>query len=586
MPNPTLAQMGFLDEDTQQEVVYDIEDSEARSDISTLENKIGSANGIAELDSNGKVPSAQLPSYVDDVLEYASESAFPAIGETGKIYVALDTNKTFRWSGSAYVEISESLALGETSSTAYAGNKGKANADAIDGMKNGSSIDSFGDVETALANKVDKVTGKGLSTNDYDNTAKGIVDNIQDNVIANTKLIKDTVGWSRKNLLDNDLTNTFPVIEKNGVTFSIQKDNSIIVNGTATANITDYFIKTHLSLKAGKYICTGNPEGTTGFVTGLRISDPSYATVNYFFEGGFELTLNSDIDELRVDIRVGSGATFNNVIFKPMIRSAYILDDTYEPYFGSTAFPRSEQAVLGAKNRFNFDAWKGIARTDATATWGDDSLTLVATAANGRTNLSISDAAKIHVNAGEVYKFTWEDGGSGNSAKFEVINPNDTQHNLASVLCTDEELLVTVPSGCTELIYRVIIPTNGQTAIISKIMCTLATDPDPTYAPFAMTNKELTEKKIDVPQVIANNTDLDNIQKSGVYYAYGPSGLSHNPEGNNIFTLFVTELHKDNFVHQILIVVTGSTSLIYCRRLGASPATWGSWIKFEGTIVS
>lgn len=85
----------------------------------------GAANGVAELDENGMVPSAQLPSYVDDVLEYASQSAFPAAGESGKIYVALDTNLTYRWSGSAYVEISPSLALGETSSTAYRGDRGK-----------------------------------------------------------------------------------------------------------------------------------------------------------------------------------------------------------------------------------------------------------------------------------------------------------------------------------------------------------------------------------------------------------------------------------------------------------------------------
>lgn len=86
----------------------------------------GSANGVAELGSDGKVPSSQLPSYVDDVLEYDSLSAFPATGETGKIYVAKDTNLTYRWSGSAYVEISPSLALGETSSTAYRGDRGKA----------------------------------------------------------------------------------------------------------------------------------------------------------------------------------------------------------------------------------------------------------------------------------------------------------------------------------------------------------------------------------------------------------------------------------------------------------------------------
>ena len=84
----------------------------------------GTANGVASLDSTGKVPSSQLPSYVDDVLEYATQTSFPSTGEAGKIYVAQDTNKTYRWGGSVYTEISSSLALGETSSTAYAGNKG------------------------------------------------------------------------------------------------------------------------------------------------------------------------------------------------------------------------------------------------------------------------------------------------------------------------------------------------------------------------------------------------------------------------------------------------------------------------------
>jgi len=100
---------------------------------------------------DGKIPAAQLPSYVDDVLEYSTLSSFPVMGESGKIYVAADTNKTYRWSGSAYAEISESIAIGETASTAYAGNKGKANADAIAAIKDGANIDSFGDVETELA---------------------------------------------------------------------------------------------------------------------------------------------------------------------------------------------------------------------------------------------------------------------------------------------------------------------------------------------------------------------------------------------------------------------------------------------------
>lgn len=73
----------------------------------------------------GKVPSSQLPSFVDDVIEVANYAALPGTGETGKIYITLDTNLTYRWSGSVYTEISASLALGETSGSAYRGDRGK-----------------------------------------------------------------------------------------------------------------------------------------------------------------------------------------------------------------------------------------------------------------------------------------------------------------------------------------------------------------------------------------------------------------------------------------------------------------------------
>jgi hypothetical protein len=85
----------------------------------------GAANGYAGLDGTGKVPANQLPAYVDDVLEYANLAAFPGSGTTGIIYVAIDTNMTYRWGGSSYINISQSLALGETSATAYRGDRGK-----------------------------------------------------------------------------------------------------------------------------------------------------------------------------------------------------------------------------------------------------------------------------------------------------------------------------------------------------------------------------------------------------------------------------------------------------------------------------
>lgn len=143
------------------------------SQISDL--KKGQANGVASLDSNGKVPTSQLPSYVDDVLEFENQAAFPETGEDGKIYVAEDTNKTYRWSGTAYVEISASLALGETSSTAYAGNKGKQNADDIASLKtskaNVSDVYTKDEADTKLEAKQDTIQWSGAfnydSSTDY-----------------------------------------------------------------------------------------------------------------------------------------------------------------------------------------------------------------------------------------------------------------------------------------------------------------------------------------------------------------------------------------------------------------------------------
>lgn len=69
-----------------------------------LSNK-GIANGYAPLGNDSKVDAAYLPSYVSDILEYANLAAFPVTGQTGKIYLALDTNKVYRWSGSVYIEV-------------------------------------------------------------------------------------------------------------------------------------------------------------------------------------------------------------------------------------------------------------------------------------------------------------------------------------------------------------------------------------------------------------------------------------------------------------------------------------------------
>ena len=130
------------------------------------ENKIGAVNGVASLDASGKIPASQIPGGFDEIEEYDTITAFPATGAEGKIYVTKDTNLTFRWTGSQYIEISASLALGETSKTAYRGDRGKiayehsqitGNTSIHHTHSNKALLDSYKQTEANLANAVAKV---------------------------------------------------------------------------------------------------------------------------------------------------------------------------------------------------------------------------------------------------------------------------------------------------------------------------------------------------------------------------------------------------------------------------------------------
>ena len=134
------------------------------------ESRIGAANGVASLDASGRIPASQIPGGFDNIEEYDSKTDFPITGNEGKIYVAKDTNLTYRWTGSQYVEISPSLALGETATTAYRGDRGKVAYDhsKVSGNStihhthaNKELLDSYTQTEADLANAVSKVHEHG-----------------------------------------------------------------------------------------------------------------------------------------------------------------------------------------------------------------------------------------------------------------------------------------------------------------------------------------------------------------------------------------------------------------------------------------
>jgi hypothetical protein len=173
-----------------------------------LASEKGANNGVATLGADGKVPSSQLPSFVDDVIEAANFAALPETGEAGKIYVTLDDNKTYRWGGSAYVEISASIALGETQGTAYEGSKGAANATAIATHTGNSDIHVTTSDKTAWNAKYDKPSG-GIPKTD-------LADAVQTSLgLADTALQDEDIE-GKADLVSGATAGNFAGLDSNG----------------------------------------------------------------------------------------------------------------------------------------------------------------------------------------------------------------------------------------------------------------------------------------------------------------------------------------------------------------------------------
>lgn len=187
----------------------------------------GKIQSVSASKITGTIPQSILPSYVDDVLEYTNLAAFPKTGESGKIYVADDTNKTYRWSGTAYVEISASLALGTTSSTAFRGDYG----------------------DTAYAHAQAK--GSAFSSGLYK-----ITTNSQGHVTAATAVTKSDITALGIPGSDTN-TNTTYSLSKSGSTITLKGSDG------STTSVTDADTNTKYSTFKG---ATTSAAGGTGLV--------------------------------------------------------------------------------------------------------------------------------------------------------------------------------------------------------------------------------------------------------------------------------------------------------------------------------
>ncbi|MDE5772746.1 MAG: hypothetical protein K2I06_14190 [Ruminococcus sp.] len=205
---------------------------------------------------------------------------------------------------------------------------------------------------TAITTKVDKVSGKGLSTNDFTDADKTRLDSLENyddtgikadvaELVSQTAINKSTIGYQRKNLLPNKSGTT----TSSGVTFTVNSDGSVVANGTSTGS-ANVILNLGLYIESGEFILSGCPKNGGSDKYELEIQTDTVLARDY--GDSVVVNLQSEI-EYKVKIIIRNGITANNLKFYPMIRPADVTDSTYEPYKPSVEerLMALENAILG-----------------------------------------------------------------------------------------------------------------------------------------------------------------------------------------------------------------------------------------------
>lgn len=293
----------------------------------------GAINGVATLDSTGHVPASQLPSYVDDVLEYASLDDFPSVGETAKIYVAIDSNKIYRWSGSAYIEISPTAGNADTATKLSTPRTISASGDATWSV----SFDGSQNVTSTLM-----LSDSGVSSGQYTKVtvdSKGRVtvgSQLDASDIPSLDASKITTGTISNSLLSGTYTG-FSISGNAGTATKLETArtiNGVSFDGTSNVTIAD---GTKLPLSGGTL--TGELEATSIKLTTLVTTDQSS---HYIVETGTDGIIRP---KLLSDVRNEIGAYLSD--------DATTVGTLYPIFTSSSSGTLLDASVSSTKLTFN-----------------------------------------------------------------------------------------------------------------------------------------------------------------------------------------------------------------------------------------
>ena len=406
--------------------------------------------------------------------------------------------------------------------------------------------------------------------------------------------LRDAEVIEGKNLLENNAVGK----TVNGVTFTVNSDGSITANGTATAEITLWLVgdgwnysnckDIPLSIEDNtEYIFGGETDDSSNAYMQLVIKNSDGTNSTYWQSYGTRKKVSTSVinrasQKWHCWIRINNGTTVTNKTFYPMISKE---GGAYEPYYiplKDSKFDRAEQRLLGAKN------WFDSSKITENASW-------VSVTNKGKNIAVTNDTAGTYKRA--IWTIPVEPNTNYDVSSDAVITSGGAQIRLYPVGTTDLIAQSDVLSSSGKLSFsfnsgnntsiRVFLYCTIATSVIGAVsydnlLIKLASDPDDTYAPYAMTNRELTEN-VFVKRVLTSADDLDDITETGRYMVV--NSPIHSPEGISFYALDVTNTPNGN-IQQIIYSATSSLGLIYMRGKTGSPASWKSWYKFIGTVVS
>ena len=448
-----------------------------------------------------------------------------------------------------------------------------------------------------------------------DNTYEPYKENMNERLIKNKSNIavnKTTLGYQSKNLLKLTLTTK----TVSGITFTVNDDYSITLNGTSTAIIwQEIGAIGGNNFRKEKLIFTGNPAGT-GSGAGLEAWYMNSTTGNkYVAIANGDILTESEYDSsgaISYEFHINQGKTYNNVTFYPMLRYADITDGTYEPYKESVderiIQNKSDIAVnkttLGyqRKNLFNETEYLSSITSVSIGTFNisGNSITLTATGKDCYTkpHTNSDGGYRIPVEPDTDYILSWESDNTYAGLVYVFLNGDTIQQRLANNKDT-KYLKFTTKSDTTFITFRLGVVTSGNSITYSNIMLRYADILDDTYEPYKSSvdarintiNSKingayfpLTAKKL-----IADSTDLNTLTEIGNYICYTASSAAtmvNCPTKAGGFKLVVTnvlESSDNNTTIRYQWIIPNNLSDVLCfrRRIDMNTDTFSNWYSFK-----